>query len=209
VKEEKEMDDYTMMQVIRKVSEEAERHQHSDRCHSCPVHRSPYATGSPPHRYLNKFARMAQKLGYTVMKSWQPREINGPGCDGFTTGWVPVGAPCERNAIKIAKEMPPAHEFVVAAHEMSHAFLDHPVKNEQDAMWQAMMAKRRGTREDFTEEVSAQLAAIAAASAAGLEIAPASLHYLHDRIKDHRRYIGETEQYPAFQSARVLRDCLA
>lgn len=203
------MDDYTMMQVIRKVSEEAERHQCSDRCHNCETCRSVYATGNPPERYLNKFARMAQKLGYTVMKSWQPREINGPGCDGFTTGWVPVGAPCERNAIKIAKEMPPAHEFVVAAHEMSHAFLDHPVKDEQDAMWQRMMAKRRGTKEDFTEEVSAQLAAIAAASAAGLHIEPTSVCYLHQRIKKHRRYIGPDEQHAAFQSARVLRDCLA
>jgi hypothetical protein len=207
VKEEKEMDDYTMMQVIRKVSEEAERHQCSDRCQP-PGRRSVYATGNPPERYLNKFARMAQKLGYTLKKSWEPRE-HSPTCDGFTRKWVPWGMNKEPNVIKIAKDMPQAHEFLVTAHEMSHAFLEHPPKNEREAQQLAWESELLGTSEFFSQEVSAHLAAIAASAGAGLHIEPASVCYLHNRIRGHHRLIGDTEQYPAFQSARVLRDCLA
>lgn len=200
--------DYSMMEVIRKVSKEAERHQCDSRCQPYG-RRAVYAKGTPPPRYLNKFARFAQKLGITMKKSWTPREYFGPGCDGFTSLWVPPFSGEEANVIKLVKDMPPAHEFVVSAHELTHAFLGHPPKNEQEAEYLSMVAHRQRNTEFFSHEVPAHLAAIAAADSAGLQVAPASVCYLHDRIRNHRRYIGESEQYPAFQAARVISGALA
>jgi IrrE N-terminal-like domain len=211
-----DMNDQEMMDVINGFAEAAANH--------FPCYHGTetklYATGQPPAGWKDKAARFARKLGYELRYTMEPAYLNGPGTNGFTSGYAPRGQ-CpgcggfhdddHDHVIAVRPDLSPAKQYSVTCHELAHAYLRHPAQDEHEYIREMQKAYRQGgTREDFSHETSAQLAAVAAVSASATLTPHYSLIcYLADRVHGHRRPIGDAERRAAFLAGRAIAEALA
>lgn len=203
------MNDQEMKDVIDWYADTAARSRYLEHY---PV--AQYAVGQPPADYWQKGVRFARSLGFTLKHGWEPRIKSGPGCDGHTVGYAPedecpgCGDFHEPHVIVIAPDLNPAREYAVLCHELAHAYLHHaPHTYREWAEWllsQMMSPLPEEKTEDFSDEVTAHLASIAACKANGLRIHKTGLGYLRDRVEGFRRLIGEKERYAALLAGRAI-----
>jgi hypothetical protein len=200
--------DHQIMEVLREAAEKANRHIHGE---ACGLH-DEYAVGIPREGWFTRAQALAGDHGFRMQWSTLPRELNGDGCTGFTSGWVPryrhcpvhgrEESPFGCNEIHV-QPGPHATRLVTATHELGHMLLRHVPRDRYDAERKAR-AKNAHGGEMFSEEVSCHLAGIACARAEGLKIRRPALCYLSDRVRHHGRLIGGEEIHAGFCAARQI-----
>lgn len=200
---------------VRKTAELSVTHQCTHDClrnsHQQVRQGSLYACGPAPAGYWQKLSALAARYGYTLARSHLPHDMNGPGCSGFTVGYMPPEVQLDNPEVRpfhvyIQHGLTAATEFFVTCHELTHMLLRHTPQDAHDV--HRVEAKRRGAAESFDEEVQAHMAAIAVAKQAGVKIRRSALCYLRDRVRGHRRAPSADDQRRALSAAQVMTGAL-
>lgn len=188
----------SVMQASRLADEHARGHCCSRHCPD-----SDYAFGQVPDGWQAQLKALAARYGYGFERSYKPVQVNGPSCNGMTTGPVTTyGQIMEARRVGIAghtvyyrPEHTEAQEFSVAAHEVAHALLGHP-------------DMRAESSDSFESEMPVRLASIAVCEQAGLTTGQGAICQLVMRMQGNGKSIRADHQVDAIASARIIGQAL-